>query len=260
MRPATQRATLVCSHLASARLAVGYLTLGGILLLPLSPAGAQLEVLLRGVEPSLPKPGLCAVYRFESQEPDGDKVSRFVACVESVPEEGPVVLLLSSGDSLQVRLSIARAMFLEAGAELSENILRVERTQNGVVESLTPEDWQKHPALAPAAALPVLEDASLGDSTITLEDGQQMTVQGRHRRESRSIERTLGGVLVTNSEDRQLDIWTAGEAPILGVVRAEATVRSERVFAEPIPGVPARGPRVMHYSLKLLEILQTDRH
>jgi hypothetical protein len=46
------------------------------------------------------------------------------------------------------------------------------------------------------------------------------------------------------------------EAPILGVVLAEATVRSERIFSEPIPGVPVRGPRVMTYRLKLLEILQ----
>ena len=225
-------------------------------LLPVSVANAQLEVLLRGVDPTLPQEGVCAVYRFESREPDGSKESEFIACVTSVPNEGPIVLQLNSGDSLQVRLEIARAMFQELGADLSESILSVERMQNGVVQRLTPEDWQKHPALAPAAPLPVLADSSLGERQFTLLNGEELTVKGRHRREAHSIERTLSGILVTNSEDRQLDIWTAPQAPILGVVLAEASVRSERIFSEPIPGVPARGPRTMHYSLKLVEILQ----
>lgn len=242
-RAHTRRAWMFCSVMLG-------------MLLPLSSADAQLEVLLRGVDPALPLQGVCAVYRFESREPDGSKDSQFVACVESVPEEGPIILQLSAGDSLQVRLEIARTMFLEHGAELSENILSVERTQNGQVERLTPEDWQKHPALAPAAPLPVLADSSLGERQLVLANGKSLTIVGRHRRESRSMQRTLSGVLVTTSEDRQLEIWTAPEAPILGVVAAEATVRSERVFSEPIPGVPSRGPRTMHYSLKLLEILQ----
>jgi hypothetical protein len=63
---------------------------------------------------------------------------------------------------------------------------------------------------------------------------------------------------VTNSEDRRLDVWTAPEAPILGVIHAVATIRSERIFSEPIPGVPMRGPRLMQYSLELLEILQPE--
>ena len=228
-------------------------------LVPVSEAAAQLELLLRGVDPALPTEGVCAVYRFESQEPDGRKQSEFIACVESVPREGPIILQLRSGDSLQVRLEIARAMFTESGAQLSENVLSVERTTNGEVQRLTAKDWQKHPALSPAAPLPVLADSSLGEQQFRLRNDQVLHVQGRYRREARSIEATLGGVLVTNSEDRQLTLWSATEAPVLGVVLAEATVRSERIFSEPIPGVPARGPRVMHYSLKLLEILQPER-
>src|SRR5210317_1092098 len=57
-------------------------------LLTASDARAQLEVLLRGVEPALPREGVCAVYRFESEEPDGRKQSEFSACVEQVPGKG----------------------------------------------------------------------------------------------------------------------------------------------------------------------------
>ena len=78
-----------------------------------------------------------------------------------------------------------------------------------------------------------------------------------HSRAATSIE-PGSGVKITNTEDRRMDIWTAPQAPILGVVLANATVRSERIFASPIPGVPERGPRVMHYRLKLLEILQPE--
>ena len=68
-------------------------------LLP-AAASAQLEVLLRGVQPSLPEAGNCARYRFESSEPDGSRQTEFIACVESVPyPAGPVILLLSAAPS-----------------------------------------------------------------------------------------------------------------------------------------------------------------
>jgi hypothetical protein len=220
-------------------------------------ASAQLEVLLRGVQPSLPQEGICAEYRFTSEEPNGSRQTEFIACVESVPaKEGPVVLRLSSGDSMQVRIEVGREMFTQPGSALTDHIQRVEQLRNGEVQVLTPEDWRKHPALAPAALLPVLADSSLGPRSFELLDGSVVQAQGRFRQEARTQEKVLSGVKITNSEDRRMDIWSAPEAPILGVVLADTVVRSERIFASPIPGVPERGPRVMHYKLELLKILQ----
>jgi len=222
-------------------------------------ASAQLEVLLRGVQPSLPEEGNCARYRFESEEPDGSRQTEFIACVEKVPyPEGPVILRLSAGDTVLVRIEVGREMFTQSGGTLSDHILRVEQVRNGEVQVLTPADWRKHPALAPAAELPVLADSSLGSRQFEVWGGAVLQAQGRYRQEARSQEKSLSGVKITNTEDRRMDIWTAPQAPILGVVLANATVRSERVFASPIPGVPERGPRVMHYRLKLLEILQPE--
>jgi len=219
-------------------------------------AQAQLEVLLRGVEPQVPHEGSCARYEFTSEEPDGTRRSEFVACVESVPESGPILLRLQSGDSLQIRIAVRPQLFRDAGADLTDNIVSVERRQKGEVQLLTPEDWRRHPALAPAAPLPVLADSSLGEKDIVLASGDTLRAQGRFRHEARSEERKWSGVDVTSTEDRTLTLWSDDRAPILGVVWAEARVRSERIFSEPIPGVPERGPRVMRYSLKLLEILQ----
>ena len=64
---------------------------------------------------------------------------------------------------------------------------------------------------------------------------------------------------MTQSESRKLEIWTASEAPILGVVLARATVHSERTFARPIPGVPQRGPLISHYLLELLDLSRHER-
>jgi hypothetical protein len=80
--------------------------------------------------------------------------------------------------------------------------------------------------------------------------------QGRLLEESKSTTRMMGDVEVNQSEHRQLRIWTAPEAPILGVVRAHAVVRSERKFSRAIPGVPPRGPRESRYELELLEFHQ----
>jgi hypothetical protein len=242
------------------RLALACGILVGLLgLLQPPDAEAQLEVLLRGVEAQTPLEGSCARYQFTSDEPDGSSSTTFIACVESVPDEGPVVLQLSSGDSLQVRIAVRRRLFEGPGAELADNILRVERTRKGEVQILTPEDWRRHPALAPAAPLPVVADSSLGQRKVTLADGARITAVGHYRREKLEEEHSWSGVQVTTSEDRQLRLWTMPQAPILGVVLAEASVRSERIFSEPIPGVPERGPRIMTYRLELLEILQTTR-
>jgi hypothetical protein len=237
-----------------------WLLLVGLLVSCLSPdvARAQLEVLLRGVQPSLPQEGICAQYRFTSEEPDGSRNTEFIACVERVPATvGPVVLLLSSGDSIQVRIEVGRDMFMKPGSALTDHILRVEQFRNGEVQILTPEDWRKHPALAPAAELPVLADSSLGPRSFELLDGAVLLTQGRFRQEARTQEKVLSSVKITNTEDRRMDIWSAPQAPILGVVLANAVVRSERIFDSPIPGVPERGPRVMRYKLELLKILQS---
>ena len=195
-------------------------------LLP-TAASAQLEVLLRGVQPSLPQEGICAQYRFTSEEPNGSRNTEFIACVESVPaKDGPVVLRLSSGDSMQVRIEVGREMFTQPGSALTDHIQRVEQLRDGEVQVLTPEDWRKHPALAPAAALPVLADSSLGRRSFELLDGAVLQTQGRFRQEARTQEKMLSGVKITNSEDRLMDIWSAPQAPILGVVLADAVVRS----------------------------------
>ena len=121
---------------------------------------------------------------------------------------------------------------------------------------IDPTSPMHNEALAPAAELPVVADSILGSRSFEIPGGPMLLAQGRYRREARSQVTSLSGVRITNTEDRRMDIWTAPQAPILGVVLATATVRSERIFASPIPGVPERGPRVMRYELKLLEILQ----
>lgn len=218
------------------------------------PAGAQLEVLLRGIEPTKPIQGVCARYRFEAREPDGDRIVEFVACVERVPRDGKgvVVLHLTSGDSLEARIEVDPALFDGGNRRLVDHIRSVTQVDRGTTRRLGPDEWQDLPALAPAPELPVVADSSLGASPMQV---GTRTVQGRGRRlrEARQVESTFADVQMTQTETRDLEVWTAAEAPILGVVQARATVRSERTFARPIPGVPPRGPRVSYYALDLVE-------
>ncbi|MFQ5600759.1 MAG: hypothetical protein ACE5G2_09425 [Candidatus Krumholzibacteriia bacterium] len=219
------------------------------------PARAQLEVLLRGVGPSEPRQGVCGLYRFRAVEPTGSRTIEFRACVESASPDGDgsVVLHLWSGDSLEARVEVAPAMFAGRGGSLLEHVRSVVQVEHGKTARLEPEDWQQLPALSPAPQLPVVADSSLGSATLEIRT-DRLECLGRLLEEARSFVRTMGDVEVTAAEHRRLEIWTAAEAPLLGVVRARATVRSERNFSSPIPGVPQRGPRESFYELELLEI------
>ena len=222
-----------------------------LLLLP-HPAAAQLEVLLRAVEPTRPRPGACGLYRFEADEPSGHRSLEFHACIEK-PTAGAhsVTLHLWSGDSLDARIEVDSAMFLGQGGTLIDHVRSVVTVEKGETKRLEAEDWQKLPALAPAPKLPVVADSSLG----TMKHAPtHLECQGRLLEEARTTTRKMGDADVTQSEHRVLRIWTAPEAPILGVVHAAAVVRSERSFSQPIPGVPQRGPRESRYELELLAL------
>ena len=215
-------------------------------------AHAQLEVLLRGVAATKPETGQCGRYRFEAHEPSGARSVEFDVCIESVRQgdDGRVVLHLWAGDSLDARIEVTSAMFAGAGGSLLEHVIAIEQTENGATRRLTPEDWRDLPALSPAPELPVTRDSSLAELE---HEPTGLVCPGRLLEESRSSQRQMGSAQVTQFESRVLRVWTAPQAPILGVVRASALVRSERRFSKPIPGVPQRGPRESLYSLELLE-------
>jgi hypothetical protein len=214
-------------------------------------AHAQLEVLLRGVEATEPQSGLCGRYRFDADEPSGSRSIVFDACIESVAQaDGNVVFHLWSGDSLDARVEVRREMFAGSGGSLLEHVIAVEQTENGETRRLTHEAWRDLPALSPAPELPVVRDSTLAEIT---HGPTGLVCSGRFLEEARSSQRQMGSSQVTQSESRVLHLWTAPQAPILGVVRATAQVRSERRFSVPIPGVPERGPRESRYRLELLE-------
>lgn len=214
-----------------------------------SPAHAQLEVLLRGVGATEPQVGRCGRYLFEAHEPSGVRTVEFDACIESV-DSSAVVLRLWSGDSLDARVEVRAAMFAGAGGSLLEHVLAVEQTENGETRRLTAQDWRDLPALSPAPELPVVRDSSLAPLQ---HEATGLRCPGRLLEEARRSETQMGDVQVIQLERRVLQVWSAPQAPILGVVRARARVRSERQLSKPIPGVPERGPRESRYSLELLE-------
>jgi hypothetical protein len=59
---------------------------------------------------------------------------------------------------------------------------------------------------------------------------------------------------MTQSIVRDVETWTNPDAPILGVVHAQAVIRSDRQLSQPIPGVPEAGPRTWTYRLELLKM------
>ena len=59
---------------------------------------------------------------------------------------------------------------------------------------------------------------------------------------------------MTQSAVRDVESWTHPDAPILGVVRARAVIRSERSLSKPIAGVPESGPRTWEYRLELVKM------
>lgn len=209
-------------------------------------------MLLRAVEPTRPRPGACGLYRFEADEPSGHRSLEFHACIEK-PNAGAhsATLHLWSGDSLEARVEVDNAMFLGQGGSLLDHVLSVVQVEKGETKRLASADWQKLPALAPAPKLPVVADSSLGTMK---HPPTGLECKGRLLEEARTTTRKMGDADVTQSEHRVMRVWTAPEAPILGVVRAAAVVRSERSFSQPIPGVPQRGPRESRYELELLQL------
>ena len=161
------------------------------------------------------------------------------------------MLHLWSGDSLEARVEVDAAMFAGQGGTLLDHVRSVVQIEKGKTKRLAPEDWQKLPALAPAPKLPVVADSSLGAQR---HGPTGLECHGRLLEEARTATRKMGDADVTQTEHRWLRIWSATEAPVLGVVRAQAVVRSERTFSQPIPGVPQRGPRESRYELELLRL------
>ena len=214
-------------------------------------------MLLRGVPPVEPKTGACGLYRFEASEPEGERQVEFHVCIESVQSgsSGRVMLRLWSGDSLETRVEVSRALFSGGGA-LLEHVRRVVQLEQGQKREMDAEEWQELPALSPAPELPVVADSSWGP---VQHRGTGLSCRGRFRIEARESKQRLGETEVLQAERRTLEVLTAPQAPILGVVRAAAEVTSERRFSQPIPGVPQRGPRRSRYLLELLALEAPSR-
>jgi hypothetical protein len=231
-------------------LAVGLLLAGWS-----STAHAQLEVLLRGLEPAPPHVGVCGVYRFASQEAGAKGGLVFTACIERIAPgpQGSVFLRLTSGDSLDARLEVAPALFQGTGSALVDQVRSIIQIAHGDTTRMERKEWAETPGLARAPSLPAATDSSLGGRAIVLQ-GRTLASHGRHIHEANRQVRSLGNVQMTQAEERDIEVWTSPEAPLLGLVRATATIRSERKLSAPVPGVPERGPRLVHYELDLLEI------
>lgn len=162
-----------------------------------------------------------------------------------------MVLRLRSGDSLDARIEMSPALFAGEGGSLAEHVLRVVQKERGTTREMTASEWQDLPALAPAPQLPVLADSSLG---AVVHAPTRLDCKGRVLIEAKETQRRMGEADVVQREWRRLEVLSSEAAPILGVVRARATVRSERSFSQPIPGVPQRGPRESRYELELLSL------
>jgi hypothetical protein len=162
-----------------------------------------------------------------------------------------VTLRLWSGDSLEARIEVSPRLFEGTRGSLADHLLRVVQIEHGETREITPEEWQKLPALSPAPELPVVADSSLGQRR---HEPSGLECHGRSLEEAREKHLQMGDAEVTLLESRKLRLLTAPEAPILGVVHAVAQVRSERRFSQPIPGVPQHGPRESRYELELLSL------
>jgi hypothetical protein len=216
---------------------------------------AQLEVLLRGLEPAAPKPGACGRYRFEADEPTGRRRVEFDACVERVAPgpDGSVFLRFMSGDSLDARIEVAPAMFAGGGGSLLTHIRSVVEISGRDTTRMSRDDLEAMPGLDPAPPLPGARDSLLGTRDLVV-GGKTLAARGRRLHEENRQVRPLGDVQMTQSIVRDVETWTADGAPVLGVVRATARIRSDRTLSAPVAGVPAAGPRTWSYSLELLEV------
>lgn len=220
-----------------------------------SGAHAQLEVLLRGLDAVPPKAGARGTYRFEAQEPTAHRVITFEARIERIAPgpDGSVVLRLTSGDSVDARVEVAPALFAGHGGSLMDHVRSIVEISGRDTTRLGPEDWASLPGFGRAPPLPGTRDSVLAPRTLTI-GGRALECRGRTLHEESRQVKPLGGATMTQSAVRDVETWTHPDAPILGVVRAEAVIRSERTLSKPIPGVPESGPRRWTYRLELVQI------
>jgi hypothetical protein len=219
------------------------------------PAAAQLEVLLRGLDPAPPRLGACGRYRFAAEEPSGPRQIVFDACVERI-DPGPggsVWLGLVSGDSLQARVELSPELFAGRGGSLLDHVRSVFEVANGDTTRIAREDWKSFPGLDPAPFIPGAQDSALGSKEIRV-GSTALKCRGRRIRERTETTRPLGNVKMTQRFEREVVTWTAAEAPLLGLVRARAEITTERTLSAPTPGVPQFGGRVQIYEFELLEV------
>lgn len=219
------------------------------------PARAQLEVLLRGLDPVPPKAGARGTYRFEAQEPGGQRSVTFDARIERIAPgpDGSVTLRLTSGDSMDARVDVAPALFAGHGGSLLDHVRSIVEISGRDTTRLGPEDWASLPGFDRTPPLPGGRDSVLAPRTVTV-GGRKLECNGRVLHEESRQVKSLGAATMTQSARRDVETWTHPDAPILGVVRAHAVIRSERTLSKPIPGVPESGPRTWTYRLELLDL------
>jgi len=226
-----------------------------VLLAVVPPAQAQLEVLLRGLDPVAPKTGARGTYRFEAQEPAGHRSLVFDARIEHIAPgpDGSVTLRFTSGDSLDARVEVAPALFAGHGGSLLDHVRSIVEVAGRDTTRLRPEDWASLPGFDRAPPLPGSRDSVLAPQTLTVA-GRALECRGRSLHEASRQVKPLGAATMTQSAVRDVESWTHPDAPILGVVRARAVIRSERSLSKPIAGVPESGPRTWEYRLELVKM------
>src|SRR5262249_39283284 len=116
---------------------------------------------------------------------------------------------------------------------------------------LAPDDWTSLPGLDRAPPLPGGRDSLLAGRDVAA-GGRVFPCHARRLPAATPQTTPRGGAEMTQQAVRDVETWTAPDAPILGIVRASATIRSERALSRPVPGVPSSGPRTWRYSLVLV--------
>ena len=219
------------------------------------PAAAQLEVMLRGLDPAPPRVGACGRYRFAAEEPSGPRKIVFDACVERIDpgSGGSVWLRLVSGDSLEARVELSPDLFAGHGGSLLDHVRSVFEVANGDTTRVAREDWKGFPGLDPAPFIPGARDSELGTKEIRV-GSTALECRGRRLRERAETTRPLGNVQMTQRFERDVVTWTTPNAPLLGLVRARAEIITERTLSAPTPGVPQLGARTQIYEIELLDI------
>jgi hypothetical protein len=230
----------------------GWVILLVALLLP-GGAQAQLEILLRGLDPAPPRAGAWGRYRFTAEEPSGPRSLVFEARIERIEPgaNGSVFLRLTSGDSLAAHVAVGKDFFAGRGGALLDAVRSIVEVSHGDTTRVARSDWTTLPGFDPAPALPGARDSLLGERDLDV-GGTLLRAHGRRLREQSRQVRELGDVTMTQVLGREIDTWSAATAPLLGLVRAEARIWSEKAFSQPIPGVPMAGMRTWHYTIELL--------